>query len=65
MEEETDEIKIDRKSQLYWHIRRNEAGKIWNSTYGRYGIWEMQSIDVQREFVDKLYLQRLEEQGCK
>lgn len=59
--EET-EPKINRKDKLYWHLRRNGAGKLWNITYGSYGLWEWQSREIQRKFIDKLYLERLAEQ---
>jgi len=60
--EEEGELKINRKDKLYWHLRRNEAEKRWNNSYGCYGIWEWQSKEVQRKFIDELYLERLEEQ---
>lgn len=53
---------IDRRDKLYWHLRRKEAAKIWESRCGTYGIWEEQSKDVQREFLDMLYLERRKEQ---
>ncbi len=56
------EPKINRRDKLYWHIRRNEAGKLWNDRYGSRGLWTWQSKEVQREFIDKLYLERLAEQ---
>ena len=30
-EQDADEPRIDRRSKLYWHIRRKEAEDIWNS----------------------------------
>ncbi len=61
--EGTAEPAIDRRGKLYWHLRRNEAEQLWNGKYGRYGVWTMQSKAVQREFLDKLYLERLAQQA--
>ena len=55
----------DKVTKLYWHIRRNEAGKLWNDRYGSHGLWTWQSKEVQREFIDKLYLERLAEQQAE
>ena len=60
-EEKESEPKINRRDKLYWYLRRNEAEKLWNSNYGSYGIWEWQSKEVQRKFIDKLYLDKLAE----
>ena len=61
-EEKEPELKINRRDKLYWHLRRNVAGQLWNDSYGSYGLWEWQSKEVQRKFIDKLYLERLAEQ---
>ena len=58
-EEKEPELKINRRDKLYWHLRRNVAGQLWNDSYGSYGLWEWQSKEVQRKFIDKLYLERL------
>lgn len=53
--------KIDRRSKLYWHIRRKEAETLWNNSYIREkGSWGIQDMAVRREFIDKLYLERVE-----
>lgn len=58
----TEEPKIDRRSKLYWHIRRKEAEDIWNgSDVQEKGTWSEQDKAIQREFLDRLYLERLEE----
>lgn len=56
------ELKIDRRDKLYWYLRRNVAEQLWNDNYGIYGLWGGLSKKVQREFIDKLYLDRLAEQ---
>lgn len=56
---------IDRRGKLYWHLRRNEAEQLWNSSYGYRGEWGMQSKAIQREFLDKLYLEKVAEQPGK
>ena len=61
-EEKEPEWRINRRDKLYWHLRRNVAGQLWNDSYGSYGLWEWQSKEVQRKFIDKLYLERLAEQ---
>ena len=61
-EEKEPELRINRRDKLYWHLRRNVAGQLWNDSYGSYGLWEWQSKEVQRKFIDKLYLERLAEQ---
>lgn len=61
-EEKESEVKINRKDKLYWHLRRNVAERLWNDSYGSYGLWEWQSKEVQRKFIDKLYLDKLAEQ---
>lgn len=63
--QEDEEPKIDRRGKLYWHLRRNEAPQLWNSSYGCYGAWEMQSKAVQRQFLDNLYMERMAEQAEK
>jgi len=40
-------------------------GKLWNDRYGSHGLWTWQSKEVQREFIDKLYLERLAEQQAE
>lgn len=58
----TEEPKIDRRSKLYWHIRRKEAEDIWNGSDAQEkGTWSEQDKAIQREFLDRLYLERLEE----
>lgn len=59
---EEKEPKINRRDKLYWYLRRNEAERLWNDNYGSYGLWEWQSKKVQRKFIDKLYLERLEKE---
>lgn len=60
-EQETDRPQIDRRSSLYWHIRRKEAENIWNGSHAQEkGTWGEQDKAVQREFLDRLYLERLE-----
>ncbi len=60
-EQDADEPRIDRRSKLYWHIRRKEAEDIWNrSDAHENGTWGEQPKAVQREFLDRLYLERLE-----
>lgn len=60
-EQEADEPRIDRRSRLYWHIRRKEAEDIWNrSDAHENGTWGEQPKAVQREFLDRLYLEQLE-----
>ena len=61
-EEKDPEVKINRRDKLYWHFRRNVAEQLWNESYGSYGLWEWQSKEVQRKFIDKLYLDKLAEQ---
>lgn len=61
-EEREPEVKINRRGKLYWHLRRNVAERLWNDSYGSYGLWEWQSMEVQRKFIDKLYLDKLAEQ---
>ena len=53
--------KIDRRSKLYWHLRRNEAEALWNNSHEFYNPWQVQSLDVQRQFLDELYLKRVKE----
>lgn len=57
-----EDIKVpDRRSKLYWHIRRNEAEKCWNeSETCMHGEWKNQSLEVQRDFLDKLYWESVE-----
>ena len=56
-----DEPKIDRRSSMYCYIRRKEAGDIWDSSYAQEkGTWSEQDKAVKREFLDRLYLERLE-----
>lgn len=53
----------DRRSRLYWHIRRNEAEKRWNESYAcERGEWKKQSLEVQRDFLDELYWESIENQ---
>lgn len=60
-EHRPDEIKIDRRSSMYWFIRRREAQDIWDSSYAQEkGTWSEQDKAVKREFMDRLYLERLE-----
>lgn len=60
-EQETDEPEIDRRSSLYWYIRRKEAEDIWNSSHAQEkGTWSEQDKAIQREFLDMLYLERME-----
>lgn len=55
--------KIDRKGRLYWYIRRNEAERLWNETYSQSeGDWKTQGKKKQREFLDRLYLERINKQ---
>lgn len=55
--------KIDRKGRLYWYIRRNEAERLWNETYSQSeGDWKTQGKKKQREFWDRLYLERINKQ---
>ncbi len=57
------EVKPDRKSSLYWYIRRNEAENIWNIRHAsEQGEWNEQDKAVQRDFLDRLYLEKLESQ---
>lgn len=61
-EQKAEVVEIDRRSSLYWHIRRNEAENIWNTAYAaEKGVWEGQSNVIQREFLDSLYCQRIKE----
>lgn len=60
-EEKEPEVKINRRDKLYWHLRRNVAEQLWNDSYGSYGLWEWQSKEIQRKFIDKLYLDKLAE----
>lgn len=59
------EPKINRRDKMYWHLRRSEAGKLWNDSYSFYGLWTWQSKEIQRQFIDKLYLERLAEQQAE
>lgn len=53
---------IDRRSKLYWHIRRTEAPNLWNEAhYGYEERWEHQSKEVQRDFLDMLYMEKMEQ----
>ena len=53
--------KIDRRSKLYWHLRRNEAEALWNKSHESDEPWQVQSLDVQRKFLDELYQKKVEE----
>lgn len=54
----------DRRSRLYRYIQRNEAGKQWIERHSREdGAWEVQSKEVQRDFLDQLYWESIEKQG--
>ena len=56
-----DEPQIDRRSSMYCYIRRKEAEDIWDSSYAQEkGTWSEQDKAVKREFLDRLYLERLE-----
>lgn len=65
-EKQKDEIvKPDRRSSLYWHIRRNKAEDAWNDRYAlEMGEWSKQDKEVKQKFLDELYFQHLE-QNCK
>lgn len=55
----TDGPEIDRRSSLYWHIRRKEAEALWNESHMcEKGPWSIQDMAVRREFIDRLYLER-------
>lgn len=59
-EHRPDEIQIDRRSSMYCYIRRREAEDIWNSSHAQEkGTWSEQDKSVKREFLDRLYLERL------
>lgn len=46
---------------MYCYIRRKEAEDIWDSKYAQEkGTWSEQDKAVKREFLDRLYLERLE-----
>lgn len=61
-EDKEDTVKPDRRSSLYWYIRRNEAEDMWNASHtSEQGRWNEQDKAVQREFLDRLYLEKLEE----
>lgn len=59
--QEEDKPKIDRRNSMYCYIRRKEAEDIWDSKYAQEkGTWSEQDKAVKREFLDRLYLERLE-----
>lgn len=61
LENETKQTHIDRRCKLYRSICKNEASDLWNSTHtDELEHWEHQSKEVQKAFLDKLYLERLE-----
>lgn len=50
-----------RRSSMYCYIKRREAEDIWDSQYAQEkGLWNEQDKAVKREFLDRLYLERLE-----
>lgn len=56
--------KPDRRSRLYRYIQRNEAEKRWRECQSpEDGAWEVQSKEVQRDFLDQLYWESIEKQG--
>lgn len=55
--------KIDRKCKLYWHLRRNVAEHLWNSTHAENETWQAQTLDVKRDFLDGLYLKTVNNQS--
>lgn len=56
-----DGSEIDRRSKLYWRIRRKEAEALWNDSHmSEKGPWSIQDMAVRREFLDRLYMERLE-----
>ena len=53
----------DRRGKLYWHLRRNEAEKRWNDSHlPEEGEWREQSLKVQRDFLDELYWEKINNQ---
>lgn len=53
--------KPNRKSSLYWYIRRNEAENMWNIRHAsEQGRWDEQDKAVQRKFLDELYFEKLD-----
>ena len=53
----------DRRGSLYRRIQRNEAQKQWEESHSSEdGAWEIQSKEVQRNFLDQLYWEHIEKQ---
>lgn len=62
-EQENRGQKIDRRSKLYWHLRRDVAEGIWNSTHTMEENWQEQTMETRREFLDRLYLEEMNEKN--
>ena len=55
-------VKPDRRSRIYYSIRRNEAEDAWNDRYApKMGEWSRQDKEVKQKFLDELYFQYLEQ----
>ena len=55
-------VKPDRRSSVYWYIRRNKAEDAWNDRYAlEMGEWSKQDKEVKQKFLDELYFQHLEQ----
>lgn len=61
--EQQESMEPDRRCKLYWYLRRNEAEKRWNGSHlPEEGEWREQSLKVQRDFLDELYWEKINNQ---
>ena len=57
--------KIDRRGKLYWHLRHEVAENLWNQTHQPEESWQVQPMEIKRNFLDGLYQEEINKKRQK